>query len=156
MYKRPSLRIQRYRISTCSLGELEIKTGKFLFFVKQSDKVFFVYFLSFGIFLVFRSEQRLTPTSQPRSKGCRAAIDSSSRDFARVDLLQQQIFFSVQLKSEFLQLSSSVQLGRGRYFSQCRVQKWKPTKSEFLTLVCTEGTDNCCFFMPIFLYANIV
>ena len=37
---------------------------------------------------------------------------------------KQQIFFSVQLKSEFLQLSSSVQLRRGRYFSQCRVQKW--------------------------------
>ena len=39
-------------------------------------------------FLCFRSEQRLMPPSQPQSKGCCAAIDSSSHELARVDLLQ--------------------------------------------------------------------
>ena len=63
----------------------------FYYFVKQRDKVFYIYFLSFWCFLCFRSEQQLVPSSQPRLKGCRVALDSSSRNFARVDILQMYL-----------------------------------------------------------------
>lgn len=50
----PGLRnIRDEKTSTCSSGDLEIKTDKFLLFVKQRDKVFFVYFLSFGVLCFF-------------------------------------------------------------------------------------------------------
>ena len=44
---RPGQRISRQEISTCGSFDLEIKTGEFLFFVKQGDKLLFVLLVKF-------------------------------------------------------------------------------------------------------------
>ena len=78
------------KTSTCSC-DLEIKTGKFLLFRKTTWQSILFLLLEFWCFLCFRSEQRLVPSSQPWLKGCRVALDSSSRNFARVDILQMYL-----------------------------------------------------------------
>ena len=46
----PGPRISRQENPTCTSCDLEIKTDKFLFFVKQCDNLLFVYLSSFGVF----------------------------------------------------------------------------------------------------------